>query len=68
MIYDCLFYDDAFVIAKPTGWKWSPTELAAPFTCYQSPEMQPADDDYTVIVNGQEIAASNVDDMLIGGN
>lgn len=67
MIYDCLFYNDDFVIAKPVGWPWSQKERELPFNIHQSPEMREATEDYQVEVNGQELWASQIDWSLIHG-
>ena len=67
MIYECLFYEGDFVIAKEKGWPWSEAERHAPFQLFDSPEMHEAEDDYTVTVDGQELWASQIDSALIGG-
>lgn len=66
MIYECLFYNDDFVIAKPKPWPWTPAEREAPFSLHDSPEMHKADEDYQVEVNGQMLLASQIDRDLVG--
>lgn len=66
MTYDCLFFNNKFVIAKPTGWQWGTAEKVAPFTCFKTEELSHSDTDYSVIVNGQEIMASKIDSRLVG--
>ena len=67
MIYNCLFYNDGFVIAKLKGWPWSDAEKQPPFSLHDSPEMHEAETDYRVDVNGQLWWASQIDPELIGG-
>jgi len=66
MLYNCLFYNGQFVIAKPDGWVWSDTEKEAPFSLHDV-EMHESSEDYTVTVNGVELAASLIDWSLIDG-
>jgi len=67
MLYDCLFYNANFVIAKLHGWQWSPAEKQPPFSLHESPEMHEAETDYRVEVSGQLLWASQIDPALIGG-
>ena len=67
MVYDCLFYNGNFVIAKPFGWVWSNVERQLPFEIDQTEELAQSETDYQVTVNGVQLWASQIDGGLING-
>lgn len=67
LIYDCLFHNGVFLIAKPFGWAWSHNERQAPFETHVTGELESAESDYKVEINGVTIMASEIDPCLVMG-
>lgn len=68
MIYDCLFYNQEFIVAKPVGHEWSHSERALPFTLELTVALEPEVEDYIVSLdNGASVMASEIDPGLVMG-
>lgn len=65
MVYECLFKDGVFLVAKPKGWAWSEKERSAHFEMRETEDLTPGEAEFVVDVGGTPIDASRIDSALI---